>query len=65
MHIQRYTFQLRNDFSAVIQCPHCMFTTELKGGYNDANYHNNVLPAMKCENCGHSERDVVERGDRK
>ena len=60
MKILEYTFQHRNDFSAIIECEHCQHQEELKGGYHDTYYHNTVLPARKCSSCGQS-RTPVER----
>ncbi len=52
MKIQKITFENRNDFCAILECEHCQATQELKSGYNDAYYHNSVLPAIKCKTCG-------------
>lgn len=52
MKIKKITFQLRNDFSAIIECEHCGNTQQLDYGYNDDYYHQEVLPAIKCEKCG-------------
>lgn len=51
MRIKNITFQLRNDFRAVLECEHCASTQELKSGYNDAYYHDKVLPTIKCNKC--------------
>lgn len=51
MKIKEITSQSRRDFSAVYHCEHCGH--EKRGsGYDDANFHQNVIPAMKCEECG-------------
>jgi hypothetical protein len=50
--IKSITFQLRNDFSAILECEHCTATQTLKSGYNDPYYHNKVIPAIKCNKCG-------------
>ena len=52
MKIQKITFQMGNDFYAVMECEHCGGTQELKSGYHDAFYHNHVIPAITCKNCG-------------
>ncbi len=52
MKIKKITFQLRNDFGAVLECEHCGHDQKLMSGYNDAYYHNHVLPAIVCELCG-------------
>jgi len=52
MKIKTKTYQNRRDFNAIMICEHCGNEEELNGGYDDAYYHNNVIPAMKCEKCG-------------
>ncbi len=51
MIIKEITRQHRRDFWAIYQCEHCGY--EAKGsGYDDANFHENVIPDMKCKECG-------------
>lgn len=51
MKIQTIINQNRRDFEAVYECEHCQ--AEVIGrGYDDAYFHNNVIPTMKCEKCG-------------
>ena len=51
MRIKEIICQNRRDFKAGFECEHCGYTT--KGwGYDDANFHRNVIPAMKCPKCG-------------
>ena len=52
MHIKQINSQHRRDFYAVYECEHCGHVTGEKQGYDDANFHNNVIPAIKCPNCG-------------
>lgn len=57
MKIKTIESQSRRDFNAIYQCEHCGH--EKKGsGYDDANFHNNVIPKMKCENCGKIKKGV-------
>lgn len=50
MKIKTITSQMRRDFDAIYECEHC--GEEHKGsGYDDANFHNNVIPKMKCRSC--------------
>lgn len=50
MRIKEIISQHRRDFKAIYQCEHCKF--EKKGsGYDDANFHQNVIPKMSCSNC--------------
>lgn len=51
MEIKEIIDQNRRDFQAIYQCEHCGF--EKKGsGYDDSNFHQNVIPKMVCEKCG-------------
>ncbi len=51
MKVKRIVSQHRRDFTAVYECEHC--GAEKRGrGYDDANFHQNVIPEMKCESCG-------------
>jgi len=44
----------RRDFCYDTKCEHCGHTEKHGGGYDDANYYNNVVPNQKCEQCGES-----------
>ena len=51
MKINKITYQNRRDFEAVYECEGCGATA--KGdGYDDANFHQNVIPMMRCKKCG-------------
>ena len=51
MKIKRIKSQHRRDFTAIYVCEHCGDEKE-GGGYDDANFHQNVVPAMECAKCG-------------
>jgi len=51
MKIERIIRQNRRDFTAIYVCEHCGHTKE-GSGYDDANFHQNVIPKMVCEGCG-------------
>lgn len=51
MKIKQIIHRYRRDFRAVFECEHCGYTAE-RWGYDDANFHQNVIPAMKCPKCG-------------
>ncbi len=51
MRIKNITSQHRRDFYAIYECEYCGFTEE-SYGYDDANFHRNVIPKMKCGKCG-------------
>jgi hypothetical protein len=40
----------RRDFRAVYECEYCGFSFE-DSGYDDAHFHNSVIPDMKCLKC--------------
>ena len=51
MNIKHILNQHRRDFTAYYACEHCDYT-EIKEGYDDANFHEHVIPEMKCSRCG-------------
>ena len=51
MYITQILSQHRRDFSATIKCEHCGHEQKLTTGYDDRNYHDNVVPALICESC--------------
>lgn len=51
MKIKEILSQHRRDFRAIYVCEHCGHEYEA-GGYDDANFHKNVIPDMVCEACG-------------
>jgi len=56
MKIKTIESQNRRDFWAIYECEHCG-ATEKGSGYDDAFYHQNVIPQMKCKSCGLSSGD--------
>ena len=44
----------RIDFSYVAKCEHCGHEEIHHGGYDDANYYNNVVPRQECGKCKES-----------
>ena len=50
MKIKQITSQNRRDFNAIYECEHCGFTKE-GSGYDDSNFHQNVIPNMECPEC--------------
>lgn len=52
MKIKKITSQHRRDFSADMECEHCGAESRMTNGYDDANFHQNVIPNMECESCG-------------
>ncbi|MFA7150444.1 MAG: hypothetical protein WC067_05460 [Candidatus Methanomethylophilaceae archaeon] len=58
MKITEILSQHRRDFTAEIICEDCGSKEILKYGYDDRNYHDNVIPNMKCKVCGKSRNDL-------
>ena len=56
MKITEITSQSRRDFYAMVECEGCGSQGEISG-YDDRNYHDNVIPNMKCKKCGKSRND--------
>lgn len=62
MKIKEYTYNNRRDFKAIYMCEECGFTKEA-WGYDDRNFHDNVVPNMKCDKCGKSRVDMGISGE--
>ena len=56
MKIKKIENQIRRDFWAIYECEHCGHT-EKRSGYDHANFHQNVIPRMKCSGCGKTAAD--------
>jgi len=50
MKIKRIKSQNRRDFTAIYVCEHCGYEHE-SYGYDDVNFHTNIIPNMKCKKC--------------
>ena len=51
MRIKRIKSQHRRDFQAVYECEFCGHEED-GYGYDDSNFHENVIPKMTCYKCG-------------
>ena len=51
MKIKEILWQNRRDLKAIYVCEHCGFE-KTSSGYDDANFHHNVIPNMECPKCG-------------
>lgn len=51
MFIAKIHSQNRRDFRATFECEHCGHTFK-SSGYDDRNFHDNVVPDMVCQVCG-------------
>ncbi len=54
MKIKRIIEQRRRDFWADYECENCGYIDKGKRSYDDANFHQNVIPNMKYPKCGES-----------
>ena len=41
-----------NDIYAEFECEHCGNIQNNVSGYNDDNFHENVIPSWECKKCG-------------
>lgn len=57
MKIKETLRQSRRDFTATLVCENCGTEEHLDSGYDDAYYHNNIIPSFKCKNCGEKAPD--------
>ena len=62
MRIKNIIWQHRRDFKAVFECEGCGRTDEWTG-YDDRNYHDNVIPKIKCSKCGKSRNELGISGE--
>jgi primosomal protein N' len=63
MKIQKINSQSRRDFYADMVCEHCGHVEKNVSGYDDDYFHRNVIPKMKCKQCGeHSPEDYRPLG---
>lgn len=63
MKIKEITSRSRRDFWAIYKCEGCGHETGEKSGYDDRNFHDNVIPSMKCTKCGKSRNDLGIDGE--
>lgn len=63
MKIKQFLSQHRFDFIAIMECEHCGHEAKNTRGYNDANYHERVIPAMRCASCGKDRSAATEHTD--
>ena len=57
MKIKEIKSQYRRDFRAIYQCEHCNHEYE-GSGYDDAHFHEEVIPNKKCPECGKKAPDT-------
>lgn len=47
------------DLYGSLECEHCGQVEKLSGGYDDAHWHRNVLPAVHCPSCRKNREGLV------
>lgn len=52
MKIKQIVSQYRRDIIVILECEHCEDVTPEESGYDDAYYHNTVIPSKICTQCG-------------
>jgi len=57
MQIKEIVNQHRRDFTAIYVCEHCDHETTGRG-YDDDNFHQNVIPKKTCPRCKKSASDT-------
>jgi len=57
MKIKKINSQSRRDFWADMECEHCGNIEKGVSGYDDAFFHSNVIPKMKCKKCDKTSGD--------
>lgn len=53
MKLKQITHQHRRDFYGIYECEFCHTEREVSG-YDDRNFHDNVVPDIKCKKCNKS-----------
>lgn len=51
MKIKAISNRWGRDLYGTMECEHCGATEKLTGGYDDAHWHQNVLPTFHCQSC--------------
>ncbi len=56
MRIKKILSQHKRDFRAIFECEHCD-AEYVRDGYDDANFHENVIPSIICKVCKETSGD--------
>jgi len=62
MKIIKILNQHRRDFRAIYECEDCGYKVE-GSGYDDRNFHDNVIPNIECGKCGKSSNTLGIKHD--
>ena len=60
MKIKEINSQIGSDFYADFECEHCGHIEYDMPGYDDANFYQNVIPDMKCKECGKNQKKIMK-----
>lgn len=52
MHLIKIENVRGRDFTGTLECEHCKAQAKLTSGYHDDHYHDKVIPAFHCDDCG-------------
>jgi len=63
MKIKRIISQHRRDLRLDLICEDCGHEEQNVCGYDDRNFHDNVMPDKKCKGCGKSRNDLGIKGE--
>jgi uncharacterized Zn finger protein len=58
MIVKKIYDRMRRDCSIDIECESCGHKDTYDSAYDDRNFWDNVVPGMKCKNCGKSSKDL-------
>lgn len=61
MKIKEHIDQINRDFWASYECEHCLHVWPKKVGYDDGNFHKNVIPSWHCDKCGKNRAGKARR----
>lgn len=64
MFVKLVTDRNRNDFWYTGECEHCGHERKNMSGYNDAYYHEQVVPSLRCASCGLNRAGEKKMDDR-
>ena len=58
MKLKEKVSQYRRDTRIILECQSCGYVMPEFTGYDDDNYYVNVIPNIKCTQCGKSSTDL-------
>lgn len=61
MFIKQITSCYGRDIYGIFRCEACNKEQKMGAGYDDDNYHNNVVPKIKCNSCNESRESFLAK----